>query len=450
MAKQLKTGIVMRDRALHWTTMQQGNKGEFSLAERQSSDPLPLKEEGEDERPFAELFEANAPRLKGELHYALPAHQALLRVMDLPTHEEEEIAGMVEFQIDKVSPFPVDHMYLSWEMLDTTEDHTRVLVAATQRKFIDTIGEACRDSGLTLHRVDVDLLCWIYLLREAKEIPTHGRHIVVLLEKAYANLVILDHGTPFLFRSLGEIPADGMLDELIEEIEYTLTSTETEWGDQEYVTCTLWHWGQTPRILDRLEEAAGGKVHTRNLSSLPDLHEGVALRATREEKAITDLAPLEWKEAEEGRQFRRKLIIGSAAVLGLWLVTLIAFFTWVGIERKGERDLIAEKDALAGPAGEVRELQNRVAELSQYTDRTHTALECLREIIVLMPADVELSSLNYFNDSVKINSHARQKSRLNQFYKGLSESELFIGLKDDSFDGNKMSVTALLPLGDDS
>lgn len=435
----------MRDRALHWTTMQQGNKGEFSIAERQSSEPLSEEDAGSGAVLLSELIEPNASRLKGELHYALPVHQTLLRVMDLPTQDDEEIDGMVEFQIDKVSPFPVDHMYISWEKLETTEDHTRVLVSATQRKFVDAIGDACRDSGLILHRVDIDLLCWLHLLEKAKEIPTHGRHIALILDKAYASMVIFDYGIPFLYRSLGELPTDQNFEELIEEIDYTLTSSETEWGDQEYVTCTLWHWGSTPAIVEQLGSTVGGEVQTRNLSSLPDLHEGVALRAVKEEVNLTDLAPIEWKDAEESRQFRKNLLIGSATVLGIWLISLIAFFSWLSVERSGERTLIAKKEALEDPASEVRALQNRVAELSQYTNRTHTALECLREIVVLLPPEVELTSLDYFKDSVKIYSQAKQKSRLDQFYKGLTESELFIGLKDDTFDGNKMKVTVLLP-----
>ena len=55
---------------------------------------------------------------------------ASMRAVALPTLVESEIKGMVDLQVDKFAPFPLEHMVVGLETLEQKEGSTRVLVAA--------------------------------------------------------------------------------------------------------------------------------------------------------------------------------------------------------------------------------------------------------------------------------------------------------------------------------
>ena len=46
-------------------------------------------------------------------------------------------------------------------------------------------------------------------------------------------------------------------------------------------------------------------------------------------------------------------------------------------------------------AAKIASLTNKIASLTQYGNRSHSALECLREISALLPQGVDLSSFSY-------------------------------------------------------
>jgi hypothetical protein len=460
MAKNIITGLVSRDDRLQWTSVLIGTKGEVSIVERSGpgngTGKAPEKdgEVGSEEAPqLDELLLQESARLKGALHFAMPAEKALIRVMDLPTVDDEEIDGMVELQLDKVCPYPVDHMYVSWERLQETEHGCRVLVAAAKRQYLDQIGQAADEASLVLHRTDVDVLCWIDLMRASGEIPEHGRHILVLADKSATHLVVFDHQSPVLFQSLGESSSDGdaeLMQAVAEELEYTMTSLENEWGVVEYVTCSVWHWNNAPSGLDQLEQVLECQIHTRNLSSLPELSEGVTNRAVRAGDGLVDIAPKGWKQAEELRRLRKNVFIGAGAVMGIWLIGLIGFFIWVSMTQGDLDKLKGKLAATEKPASEVKDLQRRVLELSQYTNRTYSALECFREVIETMPAGVELTDLTYDkSQGVQLRGESRIRNNLDLLIKGLTESDLFIAVEDVSIDGPKLRATVKIPYGGD-
>lgn len=459
MAKNITTGLVLRGDKLQWTSIQTGNKKEdHAIVERAESSDSPHPEEAGDEMAAVsldDLLHRDASRLKGSLHFAIPAEKALLRVMDLPTTDDEEIEGMVELQIDKVSPFPVDLMYISSERIQETENGVRVLVAAAQKQYLDQIGQAADDAGLVMHRIDVDMLCWVEMMLAAGEIPEHGRHVLVLADRSTTHLAVFDHQSLVLLNSLADLAAgeknENVLADVAEELDYTMTSLENEWGVEEYITCTVWHWNAPPAGTQHLEDVLGCQIHLRNLGSLPDISEGVTTRACREAEGLIDIAPTDWKLAEERRRLRRTLTLGSAVVMAVWLIGLIGFFIWVGIKSADLESLRAELEATEEPARQVKELQSRIHELSQYTNRTYSALECFREVIETMPAGVELSEITYDKSmGVRIRGESRVHNNLNLMIKGLTESELFTEVQDVSIDGSKMKATALIPTEDDS
>ena len=73
--------------------------------------------------------------------------QALLRVAELPAVDPDELKGMVDLQVDKVSPFPPDSTVTSFEVVQQSETASGVLMAALDRKTADSIGRTLTGRG---------------------------------------------------------------------------------------------------------------------------------------------------------------------------------------------------------------------------------------------------------------------------------------------------------------
>ena len=154
-----------------------------------------------------------------------------MRVVDLPTSDPAEMAGMVELQVDKFSPFPVEHMAVAFELLSQKETSSRVLIATVQREIVENLGAAFREAGILPHWIDVEVMGWWTLLKEQGELPETGRTVLLILDGNGAELIICEDGIPVVIRSLGTaagVSEDEFYAELADEIGYTLTTLEAE------------------------------------------------------------------------------------------------------------------------------------------------------------------------------------------------------------------------------
>ena len=229
MAKNIIHGIVLGPGRVDYTTLEE-TQDNWAPG---PSDSFPVPEDASEGDGLGEALRAHAAALRGPCAIALPAKKCLLRVADLPSTDPYELEGMIELQIDKFSPFPVEQLLVSHELLERGDGRCRVLIAAMQRTKIDAIGDAFHGIGGQPHQIDVDALCYWRMIEAAPTAPKQGREVLLLAGPADTVLIVADSGVPTVFRSLG--PPDGMDRQtycatVAEETEYALTSMETEWG----------------------------------------------------------------------------------------------------------------------------------------------------------------------------------------------------------------------------
>jgi hypothetical protein len=373
---------------------------------------------------FAAALALEAPLLKGELHLAIPADGLVLRVLDLPSSDPAEIAGMVELQIDQYSPFPVDLLYLSWEILVAGENRSRVLVAGARRSLIDRLGAAAAAHKLRLQRIDADVLAWLTLLRRAGKLPAEGRHLLVLEDRFATYLLVLDGGHPILIRAL-PLPAPDSADfapALSEEVSLALTEVEADWGAAPLAGLLVAHVGPNPHSESALGRDLQLPVRRQALSELDPITDGVALRA----QAHLDLSPQAWKDAAKAQAHRSRTLKLALAVAGVWLLGWAVFLGLLAHRQSTVEALRAEVESLNKPAEEVRAIERELAFLTAFTNRSETALDCLRELVVSLPsAGVQLSEFTYKKAvGVSVRGQGSSGPALN-FTRALGESPVF-------------------------
>ncbi len=425
------SGVVRRGNLVEWTTLRRRKGRLESGGVRQELLELPEGTDPRDPAAVAALKSA-CGKIPGRLSVGLPTEHALLRIADLPAAEPDEMAGMVELQVDKFSPLPTEHMVISHEVLERDNGQCRVLIAAVPRNRVDEAGEPFNEAGLQVQRVDVELFGWWRLLQDHGAIAQAGRQIFLLLDKHSTELIVTQNGQPILFRSLGgheDVGGTDFAAEVTEETLYTFATLESEWGMMHVSALELWHWGEAPEDLTRrLREEGELEVDLRSFEDLPPLSEGIARRMARRTDAL-NLVPREWFEARAIRRVRRRLLAAAAAIVVLWAAVLAGLYALVNAERARRDRLEASVVRLEEPANEIEQLQKRVRSLEQYRDRTYSALETLREVTVSLPGPVELTSFAYKKeDEIALRGQCPSANPIYNFIEALEQSELFTAL----------------------
>lgn len=502
MAQRLITALVLRADSAEWTTVKLV-KGQVDVVSHQE---VPLEPAGaEPVSPGrAAALKSALGRTASDLCVATPPDKVLMRVVDLPTADAAEMRGMAELQVDKFSPFPVEHLAISLEVLSQKENSSRVLIAAIQRDLITALGEGLGKAGLRPHWIDVEVMGWWYLLKEQGQVPDKGRRVFLLLDTSGTDLVISQDGIPVVFRSLGA--AAGLSEgeyysEIADEVGYTLTALEAERGTAEGARLSLWTWGnelppklvvpggaQGPaqpaagepsrELVSKLREVCAVDVETRRLESLPPLSEGLARRALLRRgfrlregyggqvagqaaargAMMLDLAPAEWRSREQARSTYKSLLVATAVFLVVWLTGVSAFVGGLAWQKSRLLQVKNTVSRMEGPAEEIRTLKEKVASFEQYADRSHSMLECLREVTELLTPGIDLTSFVYRKgNSVSLRGEADSAEPIYNFFQAMEKSPLFVKVKPEAVrqknqggvSKSEFSLTADLPGGEE-
>lgn len=434
MTKDRITAVSLDEVRFEWTTlsvkggrMEVADKGRFDLR-------LPGKP-GEETAEGAEPVSAQIRtqcKVRGEVTLGLASDQALLRVVKLPDVSEEELTSMVQLQVDKFSPFPVESLVVSHEVLERKDGNARVLVAAVKSDLVDGAAGTIRAAGLHPVRVDVAVLGWLRLLQDSGEIVASGRQIFLLLTDRTPELVAFHNGVPIMFRTLsgkGSLSDEDFAGEIIGEIDHTLMTLELEHDAAGPCRAVVWHAGKLPEGMEeKLKADCPCELVMKPLAEAPALSEGMARRSA-DAGAMVDLTTDAWKTATSSKVFRRQMLMAAAGVIGAWLLgAALLFFGMLYQQKKLER-LKDECARLQTPAKEANDIKRRVEIIRRYSDRTTSVLECLRELTEFKPEGLDLTEFNYKRatapGTISIRGEAPSTDLVYDFKKKIEESKLF-------------------------
>lgn len=430
MGREYITGLVFRRGALHWTTLQ----GLQEVAASGRLDPAAegtapeAAGEGPVTGPSVDRIREQAQQWRGRLTLGLNAEDVLLRVLDVPTVDANELPPMVELQVDKLSPFPIENMVVGHEVLRRGESSTVVLAAAVRDTVVQRLGDALHSAGLYPQRVDVAAMAWWQLLLDAERIESGGRHAVFRFEAGAPEFLVYQDHVPIVFHSMGgmeDLQGASLVGEMAREVTYALMSLEMEHGAQPLLSASAWCAGDWPGGLTAaLAEACGCEVRTFPLADMPPLSQGLARRFAL--RAGLNLMPGPWVAQRAARRFRKRMVAAVAAVVGVWFLGMGGLFGALYVEEHRLGILEASLAAWEQPALEVREMRRRVSTIRRYKDDSRSVLECLREISALQPPGIELTSFTYRKgESTRLVGEADSRALILTFAQALGTSTLF-------------------------
>ena len=426
------TATILRGGRLEWTSLLKAKDGLKVSGSGQIELP-PKPEEGKEESQPGEIARARTETgkagLKGDVTAGLPSEHLLLRVIALPDVPDDELRSMVQLQVDKFSPFPIETTVVSHEVIERKDGKSLVLAAAVKEEIVQDIGTTLNALGLVPRRMDAEILGWQQLLSDAGQIHEKGRQVVLLMDANLPQVIVFQQGKPVLFRSLGEsegLSGDDFEIETARAVSYTLMSVEMEHGSDAY-TIDVWHRGEAPRgLAEKLRNECSCEVALHSLDELPPVCEGLARRTAVPEGRL-NLVPGTWQAKAGSALFRKRMIAAAVAAAGLWVLVLLGFFGGLLVEQKRLDLRKGEQARWRKQAKDVTDMRRRVLTIEHYMDTSHSVLECLREISERLPPGVLLTSFTYKKgEDLKISGEAGAVGEIYAFKTELDESKFFV------------------------
>ncbi|MBI3985584.1 MAG: PilN domain-containing protein [Lentisphaerae bacterium] len=456
MKRLIITGMTFKGSVLEWTRLRPGKGG----AEVLGGSRVVLDAEG-DPLEQSELTAAHIRHrcadLKGNIALGVSSDQLLMRVVELPSTDPSEIRGMIELQMDKVSPFPVDTMSVSHEILRKGDTSSLVFMAAMQKERVEKLGLLFFKAGLGLHRLDAEAMAWWRLLSDKQEIVPRDRQWILIFDQGSVLAILVQHGVPLSFKPLhtGEDPGEeAVAAEAVKELASLMLSVDLEQGPAPMAAVDIWCRDEKTEAWQTcLGCEFSCPIRVKLLDSLPALCEGIARRSMAAGKSgerdgappgVLDFVPDSWRLTSSSKTLRRRLMAASAWFLGVWLAGTLVFAAGYGLKVKRVARLEARATSLQKPDDDMRQLRERVKALEQYLNRQETALEYLREVSDLIPKDVDLTSFQHKkNKQVVLRGEALSVNPIYDFKLALDKSSLFKGVEMGSIQPNKRrDVTA--------
>jgi len=427
------TGIDVDGSGVSWTSMRKKKKEEI-LVEQKKSDVSLADADGKLDfssdaviAPLKKVIHA----LDGHICLALPSSQMLLRVTELPATAADELQSMVELQVDKFSPFPIEQVCYSYEVLQKQEQSTRVLIVAVREELVDLPGSAFKKCGVILHRVDARLAVrWAMLCAQDGAVLEHGQQSLLIIEPDETSLIVAHHGIPVFFTTFGahgNYTTQEEVDELLEEIFYALTTIEAEWALVEDMEISVWSYADlSPLLLDRLKETCSTDVTEHRLNELPPLSEGVARRGFSEDDPLLNLARADWAQQDQYRNTLKIMLVLSIFFVAFWASTLGLFILYMNVQTNTYDKLLAGERSLKQEVREIEVIEEKIRSLNQYADRSHSALEGLLELSQTLPGGVELIWLQYKKGKqIGLKGSAVQAAPVHDYISALEKSSMF-------------------------
>ena len=445
------TGIHYTDEIVEWAVLRK-TRGETEMI-REGSAPIPSGGFNQDKAPLfpAEVLTDIRKNFRGVVTVSLPSSKLLMRVLELPSTDPEEITGMVALQMDQISPFPADQLSFSYEMLKETENHSRVLAVAAPRKSVDELGDLFKTENVYIRSLDAEILAWWSLLTAHADVPCEGRVILILEEHTEFSMMVVDDGVPVCFRSLElfhDFSDESVLHEIVEEIRYTLLSLEAEYGHRENCSIEFWSESEIPQLLiTLLSEECAGNVNRHNLGTIPSLAEGLALRSAERKTHHAELVPREWIELQRKKRFLQMATIASIAILSIWLAVISITGAVFALQTAAFHRIQKEAAKYSGPARAAQAAREEMLSLEKYADHSRSALECLLQITETLPDRVEITSFTYTKGkAVRLSGSGDNSDAIYDYFQKLGALEIFEEIENSRIiENSRFSITANLP-----
>lgn len=323
----------------------------------------------------------------------LPPSQVFLRVIQLPVENEAELPGMVELQLEKLSPLPPAQIVWSFESLPAPDSKLRsVVVVIVARTVVEQFLGQLEQWGYLADRLELPLI------HELKSLPADADGLWLIPQTSGASkLCLVAWWTKGVLQNVNLLSVStsaGWSEVLCQQLTEVAWAGEMEGWLTQVPRCQLVADGPVAAEWEPvLREWSGAPVVVRPGAVAGDL---AALSVTRlaQNQSRLNLLPGEYA-ARYRQQFIDRLWMGSlGALVVVYLLGVVVYFAALQVV-KFRKSLVESQITKLDPEySRVRQLRARVQVLQEQKNLRFAALECWKASCILLPTDLILTDFS--------------------------------------------------------
>jgi Tfp pilus assembly PilM family ATPase len=92
---------------------------------------------------------------KNDVALVIPKEWAVVRIVTLPLAAKEDLADVVAYELDRLTPFSADNAYHDFRFLGEEDGMLKLLLAATRGDLVDQYLDVLRGEGIRVERLVV-------------------------------------------------------------------------------------------------------------------------------------------------------------------------------------------------------------------------------------------------------------------------------------------------------
>jgi len=328
----------------------------------------------------------------------LTADQVFLRVVHLPKCEPDELRSMVELQLEKLSPLPVNQIVWSFEPVPKSSGELQtVIVVVAERILVEDFLGNLESAGYLADRLEFPFLhqllttpidddgLWLYL--ESSETKTlcltawwYGG---ALQQVNLLNLPAGAAGATTLCAQLNQIAWAG-------EIEGWLTAPPRWHLVAEDAAAAQWE--------PALRQWANEPIELVAPLATPGLAALTARRAAKSESQA-NLLPGDFSTRYQQQFIDRLWMRGLAGLAVVYVFTVIIYLVALNIFQYRAGKVQNQVAALSGAYTNALQLKERVHVLQEQVNLKFAALDCWKITSELLPPELTLKSFSFSKGS---------------------------------------------------
>ena len=338
----------------------------------------------------------------------LPMEKVFFRVLQLPMCDPEELEGMVELQLEKISPLPVSQVVWTFETVPPLpgtppDQHVVVVILASRSMVEDQIGQL-ESIGYRPDRLEVPVLQQLLAARDdAGQIDSAWIYPRIINERPVC-LVAWWVGGELRNINVAHLTSPKHLNELTEHL------TASAWAaEQEGWAPPAWQWNLVAdrklaeQWLPLLNEWAGQGVQPHDPPETASLA-AVCARSAARPLEEANLLPPEYRDRFHRDDVDRVWLNVAGWMLVIYALLVGTYIYLLGNVREDAREAKRERRGLDREHKGMALEEERFLKKREYDDLRKKALECLQAVAVSLPTDMQLLTMN-FNDRKESNQN---------------------------------------------
>ncbi|MSU84735.1 MAG: hypothetical protein EXS21_06415 [Pedosphaera sp.] len=327
----------------------------------------------------------------------MPPESVFLRAVQLPACAPAELAGMIEFQLEKLSPMPPAQVVWTVESVahpDATQQTALVTIAA--RSAVEAFVEKLEQGGYMADRIELPMV------RRLLAKPVQGELLRIVLDGSGAQQVaLLGWWTDSVLRdvSMIRLPVQGAAQLLLAQLNGTAWAAELDgWLAALPPVTVVAAEAEADPLLEALQGWCARPVSVEPPGAEPDLARLTASHALQPSPA--SLIPEEVRTRQRGQYVDSLWVKGLTALAMTYLAGVFVYLAVLTYQKSAVETLQGETRSMALQYTNTLQLKARVRVLQEQVALRFAALDCWNAVVEKLPEALTLVQLDFKNGRI--------------------------------------------------